>query len=92
MPGTNGNGGGDDFNDDTPNELPQATLAVHRPYVLVLAGCIAPLHEAVKTLQEVLHEMRTAEEPVSRRLLRNIAEAGQQIEGVGQRIAERFAK
>ena len=91
MAGINGSGNGND-DEVTPAETPRATLDVHRPYVLVLAGCIAPLHEAVKVLREVMHELAGAEEPVSVRLLRNIGEAGTQIEGAGQRIREAFPK
>jgi len=92
MPGKNG-GSDDEFDGQvTPNETPQATLAIHRPYVMALANCISPLHEAVETLREVLHELRVAEEPMTKRLRQNLSDAGREIKGVGQKIEEQFAK
>lgn len=90
---SDGNGNSDDGLGETEETTPQqVTLALHRPYVAALANCISPLHQAVLTLREVLHEMRVAQEPVSRKLLRNISLAGEQIAECGQQIADQFSK
>jgi len=93
MSGTNGNGGDDEYNgEETPSETPQATLAVHRPYVLALASVIAPLHETVHMLSEVMHEFRIAKEPKQQSLIDKIRDAGTAIKGVGQTIETEFGR
>jgi|GEM_PF-4485980 len=91
MAGINGSGNGSDDHDDvTPAEAPRATLEAHRPYVMALVGCIAPLNEGVNMLREILHEIRIAEQPFPQRTLNGIAAAGGMIENVGRTIREQF--
>lgn len=81
---------GDYEGNDTPNELPQATLPEHRSYVLALVGVIAPLQEAVHKLGQICHEIRVAGDPIGARTIREIATAGGIIEGVGRTVRETF--
>lgn len=83
------NGDGDD-NNDTPNELPSATLDAHRPYVLALTAVIAPLQATVHTLAQVLHEIRIARDPIGRGTVRSIADAGAELEEVGRKLRVGF--
>ena len=74
----------------TPTEPPHAVLAVHRPYILVLAAAITPLNSVANHLGEVLHELRLAREPIGDRVLQRISELGATLEGVGASIKRGF--
>lgn len=63
MPRTNGSG--DDFNEDTPVEVPHAVLDIHRPYVLTLSNLCSEVNRTNHILSDLRHDICQAIEPIS---------------------------
>lgn len=72
MPGTNGNGSDEET---TPIEIPQATLAVHRPYVFALTNVCSALSRTNHILAAMLHDIRVAREEVGAEARQGIGKA-----------------
>ena len=59
----------------TPVEAPQATLAVHRPYVLSLFRLCSEVETTNRILAGILHTIRVAEEPITDRTVNSVGDA-----------------
>jgi len=70
--------------EDTPVEIPTATLSANRPIVMAVLNAATALRGTCDRLAAIGHDVRVATEPVASATLHRLADAFAEIKTIGE--------